>query len=203
MVGHRNARLTLLIAVIGLTVIVGWFVIASMIFERGPTNIAEVIALRRQLPRQARIEIGTRIPLIPDATMTIMDTRWSSSLTYRQPTPGGRGMTTIRSNPDLRFLIVDFQIANGSDKRLSREGLVSLVDVTGIGIPRAGGMDVEAFRKTLRFSYGVWENNNLQEIGPAQTFDGTWFFELDSNARNLKLVSTLLGFQHFLAEDPQ
>jgi len=201
MVDHKNVRLTMLFGVIGLTLVVGWFVIASMIFERGPINIADEILLGRQLPRQTRIEVGTPLPLIPDVTLTIMNTRWSSSLTYRQPTPGGRGMTTAPSDPDLRFLIVDYRIVNGSDKKLSRNGLVSMIDVTGIGIPTAGGMDVEAFRKTLVFSYGALGNNNLQEIGPAQTYDGTWFFELDSNASNLKLVSTLIGFQFFLPED--
>ncbi len=203
MVGHRNTRSALLITVIGLTVIVGWFVIASMIFDRGPTNIAEEITLERRSPRLTRIEVGTPVPLIPDVTLTFTNTRWSSSLTYRHPAPGVSGETTAPSDPDLRFLIVDYQIVNGSDKRLSRNGLVRLVDATGIGIPTAGGMDVEAFRKTRVFSYGASENNNLQEIGPAQTYDGIWFFELDSNAGNLKMVSVLLGFQHFLAEDLQ
>jgi hypothetical protein len=202
MIHSRNAQAALLVTFILVAIVAGSLVIASMIFERDPINIADEFPLGRQLPRKTRIEIGTPVPLIPDVTLTFTNTRWSSSLTYRQPSTGGRGLTTVPSNPDLRFLIVDFQIMNGSDKRLSRDGLVSMVDVTGIGIPAAGGMDVEAFRKTLVFSYGALKNNNkLQEIGPAQTYDGTWFFELDSNAGNLKLVSTFIGFQFFLPED--
>ena len=201
MVDHKNVRLTLLIAVIGLTAIVGWFVIASMIFDRGPTNIADEIPLGRQLPLKTRNEVGTPSPLIPHVTLTIMSTRWSDSLICLQPSPGVSGMTTGPSDPDLRFLIVDYRIINGSEDWLSRDGLVSIIDVTSIGIPAAGGMDLEAFRKTRLFSYGALESNKLQEIGPAQTYDGTWFFELDSNAGNLKLVSALIGFQFFLPED--
>jgi hypothetical protein len=201
MLEKNNAYKTILVIVAGVVAIIGWFVLASTIFGDGPTKIASEIARNFEASRVERVAINTPVPLIPEVSLTITNIQWSSSLIYR---PAGNGVgagTTSPSNSDHRFLVVDYEISNGSDNFLARDNLGALLHVTGSDDFTINAVDIEILRIDESFTYGSSPSVKLLKIPPNLTYQGSWFFELDPQTPRLLLTSSLIGFEIVLLED--
>lgn len=205
MIHNRNTQAALLLTVIGITVIAGWLVVASLLFG-GTTNIASEIAKNGVAPRTADAAVGTTIPLIPDVTLTITGIGWSRSLAYSRVVVirsdvGTRSGRVSPLNPDFRLLAVDYEIVNGSDEQISRDGLAALFHVIGDDGEMIGGMDLETYSVKHEFAYGASSDERLLKLLCTMTYNGTWFFEMNSLDPNLRLVSELIELDMLLPVD--
>lgn len=195
----------MLVTVIGIVVIGGWLFLASFAFG-GTTKIASEIAKNGVAPRTADTAVGTTITLIPDVTLTLTGIGWSRSLAYSRviiirSDVGTRSGTVSPLNPDFRLLAVDYEIVNGSNEQISRDGLAALFHVIGDDGEMIGGMDLETYSVKHEFAYGASSDERLLKLLSTMTYNGTWFFEMNSLTPNLRLVSELLELDMLLPVD--
>ena len=187
MVTNRNAQAALLATVIGFAVIGGWLFAASYLFGSGPTNLAEEIMFGPVVGGSQVRDItvnGPPVLLVADVTLVVTGTRW------RPTRLSGTGASISPSVPENRFLIVDYQITNGREGTLSMDGLVDLFNIVNGTQTVANGHDSESGRGSTITAYGneVSVQHPL-EVEPAESLNGSWFFELDSRISNLRLRS--------------
>ena len=172
--------------------------VAAMVFDSEARNIAAEIAEDGGSGQTAEIMVGTPLTLIPDVTLTITEVRWSSSLVWRPATDRWSAESTTTSNPENRFLVVEYDIDNGSSDWLERDGLEDLLNVVGADGSVIDGTDLETFRLA---QFGGSNAGPLLEIPPNLSYRGSWFFELDSRGLDLKLVSESIGLDLRLPDD--
>ncbi len=136
MATNRNTQLALLVVVVGIAVIAGLLFVASQVFDSRSTNLAFEILKNGRDDQVREITAGrTPIPLISDASLMIIRTRWTQSRLSSTA-------ATIRpTSPDMRFLFVDYEIVNDS---LLLEGCVDLFNVVRGTAIVATGKDDEA-----------------------------------------------------------
>jgi hypothetical protein len=193
MVTNRNAKATLLVtfAAVAVLFVAGWWVL------RMPnTNIASEIAKNGGEQGTSEVAVGASLPLIPEVQLTIIHVRWSDPvLLTKSQSRGNRRLSVGPINPDFRFLVVDYEIDNGSDDWLTRKGFTDLLRVMGSGGPSFQGMDIETISRFGDDTYEVSGDGLRLKIPPTETHTGTWVFEADSRQPNLRLISDLIGFE--------
>ncbi len=188
MVTNRNTQLALLVVVVGIAVIAGLLFVASQVFDSRSTNLAFEILKNGRDDQVREITAGrTPIPLISDASLMIIRTRWTQSRLSSTA-------ATIRpTSPDMRFLFVDYEIVNDSDDTLLLEGFVDLFNVVRGTATVVTGKDDEAGQGGTVQLYGVKSDVRAPfEVPPMNTFSGSRFYEVDSRHSNLRFRSELV-----------
>lgn len=172
--------------------------VAALVFDSETRNIAAEIVEDGGGEQTAEIVVGAPLTLIPNVSLTITDVRWSSSLIWRPVTEQRSASSTTTSDPENRFLVVDYDIDNGSNDWLARDGLEGLLSVVSADGSTIDATDLETFRLA---KFGGSYAGPLLEMPPNLSYKGSWFFELDSQAPDLKLVSESIGFELRLTDD--
>lgn len=112
------------------------FLVAWWALRIPNTNIASEIAENGGLQGTGEVAIGASRPLIPEVLLTIIHVRWSDAVLLTRPQSRSYPRRSVGPiNPDFRFLVVDYEIDNGSDDWLTRKGLTDLLRVMGSGGP--------------------------------------------------------------------
>ncbi|MDA1258793.1 MAG: hypothetical protein O3C10_13290, partial [Chloroflexi bacterium] len=126
MIHNRNAQAAMLVTAIGVTAVIGWIVVASLVFDGGPTNLAaDILSGAGSGDGQVRkiVVDGAKIPLIHDVSMSITRACWTRSRL------SATASTILPGGPERRFLMVDYEITNESDGTISFEGFVNLFNI--------------------------------------------------------------------------
>jgi hypothetical protein len=193
MLTNRNAQAALMVTFAAGAVI---FLVAWWALRIPNTNIASEIAENGGLQGTGEVAIGASRPLIPEVLLTIIHVRWSDAVLLTRPQSRSYPRRSVGPiNPDFRFLVVDYEIDNGSDDWLTRKGLTDLLRVMGSGGPSFQGMDIETISRFSDGTYEVSDDGLRVEIPPTETHPGIWVFEADSRQPNLRLTSDLIGFE--------
>ncbi len=205
MIKNRNRLWAILVTAIAVAFIAGWLGVAWLVSD-STTNIRSEIIGHGASSSTSPSAVGTEIPLIPGVSLTIDTVRWSSSISYNtsnviRPAPGYTTGAYSPSGPRSRFLVVDYEIINDSDKMLKRDGLAAMFQVIDGGVQMSGGMDFDTLLWTGKFSYGATTDERLLDIPPNLTYNGRWIFEVDYLSPTLKLTNELINFDLLLPED--
>jgi hypothetical protein len=205
MINNRNRLWAILVTAVGVAFIAGWLGVAFLLPDP-TTNVGSEIVRQGVGSSASPSAVGTKIPLIAGVSLTITTVRWSSSIPHNsanvlRPAPFTLTESFSPSDPRFRFLVVDYEIINGSEKMLKCDGLAAMFQVTNGGVRVSDGMDFDTLLYKGKFSYGATTDERLLDIPPTLTYNGRWLFEVDFRSPTLRLTNELIDFDLLLPED--
>lgn len=194
MVTNRNAQAALLITFVAMA---GLVVLIAVVFRSPTTNLAsEIVKNRDGNEGTSQVVTGDVITLIPDVTLKITGVNWFDSIPlHRSQWRGSKQVKVEPLDSDLRFLVVDYNIENRSDKSLTRKGLSDLMRLADRSGNSVRATELEAVTRSEDHAYEISNIGGLSDMVSGSLHSGSWIFEADFRLGELRLISDDVGFE--------